>query len=287
MSVAVPGQGAGSIRARLVPLAAVACLLTAAACAAEPELDPSLGLDRRPLVLPLDAYHLSPEEEAVVLQAQTELFRTCMARLGFTAPAAARPEPVDRNHERYLLEDEEIAKSRGYHPPADPGTRAGPEVRTAAYLAAAHGTGRGDGAPRGGCEAEAHDRLVPAPAGEAMRRVTDLKGWSWERSLTDSRTVAVFAAWSSCMARLGHDYPTPRAANNDVAFRTVEPTAQEIATAVADVRCKRQTDVVRTWAAVEAAYQKQAIAEHRQELREGRRTITALVTAARPIARGR
>ncbi|WP_219551202.1 hypothetical protein [Nonomuraea harbinensis] len=281
--------GTRTIRDRFVPLAAAACLLSLAACAAEPEppLDPGLRLDRRPLVLPLDAYHASPEEEAVVLRARTELFRGCMARLGFTAPTGATVTGIDRNHERYLLEDERLARTRGYHPSEAP--RAGPQrVIDPGYLAAANGTGRpGAAVPPGGCEAEAHDRLIPVPAAEAMRRVTDLKGWSWERSLSDSRVTGVFAAWSSCMARLGHDYPTPRAANNDVAFRTDRPTPREIATAVADVRCKRRTDVVRTWAAVEAAYQQQAIARHLDELREGKKAITSLVAASRAIARQR
>ncbi|MEU4831571.1 hypothetical protein [Streptosporangium sp. NPDC023615] len=293
------------IRGRLmsqVPLVAAACLLSLTACAAEqePPLDTSLRLDRRPLVLPVDAYQISPEDRGVVVQAQTELFRGCMARLGFTVPPRnlEKRAPVVVDHERYLLEDEQAARTRGYHlsealragTRQTPGKPEGP--LNTRYLAAANGAGRtgGDGnvpAPPGGCEREAHDKLIPASATDAMRRVDDLRSRSWERSLRDSRVTAVFAAWSSCMARLGHDYPTPRAANNDAAFRTDEPTPREIATAVADVRCKRQTKVVPIWAAVEAAYQKQAIAERRTELREARNTLAALVTAARTIVRGR
>lgn len=261
--------------------------LSLTACAtveSEPSLDPGLRAGARPLVLPLDAYELSPQDQAVVARARTELFRRCMARFGFTVPVRDAAPTIPLNHERYLLEDERAAQTRGYHPPPEP---FGPPItQSSAYTAAADGRGRtaGDGVPPGGCEGEALAGLAASEeARTAMRQVTDLKGWSWEQSVRDSRVAAAFAEWSSCMAALGHAYPNPRAANNDAAFRTDAPTPHEITVAVSDVRCKRQTDVVGVWATVEAAYQRRAISENRAELDEARNTIAALVSAARTV----
>ncbi len=255
---------------------AAAFLLSLSACTTaepEPPLDSALRLDARPLVLPLDAYQLSPEDQTVVTRARTEVFRGCMARLGFTVPARDAVPAVPLNHERYLLEDENAAQTRGYHPSAAQTALSRPSTHPPDYLAAARG-----------CEGE--PIAEPAATRDAMtaiRRVDDLKSLSWERSVRDSRVAAVFAAWSSCMAALGHDYPNPRAANNDVSFQTERPTPREITTAVSDVRCKRQANVVSTWALVEAAYQKRAIAENRAELEEGKSAIVSLVAAARTV----
>ncbi|WP_285587644.1 hypothetical protein [Herbidospora sp. NBRC 101105] len=255
-----------------VPVVATAFLLFLSACTTaepEPPLDPALRLDGRPLVLPLDAYQVSPEDQLVVARARTELFRGCMARSGFTVPVRDAAPAVPLNHERYLLEDENAAQTRGYHPSEAQQAISGPPTRH---------PGAGD------CEEEAVTGLAPTKdAAAAMRLVDDLKSRSWEQSVRDSRVAAVFAAWSSCMAGFGHHYPNPRAANNDTAFQTEEPTPREITTAVSDVRCKRQTKVVDTWALVEAAYQKRAIFENRAELEEGRSAIASLVSAARTV----
>ncbi|MEO3874359.1 hypothetical protein ABGB18_36670 [Nonomuraea sp. B12E4] len=302
---ATPGSPpASATRSRLVShvtLAGAACLMFLAGCTAErePPLDTSFRLTGRPLVLPLDSYQASPADQALVEQAHAELFRRCMAGMGFAVPSRSSVGPVafDPHRERYLLADEQAARTRGYHPPAALRTAAGRGVSDAqttspGYAAAANGTGRAGGGrdaavPPGGCAGDAYAKLTPSSVTEAMERVAALRDWSWDRSQHDSRVVAAFTAWSSCMAALGYDYPTPRAANNDVAFKTGEPTPREIATAVADVRCKRRTKVVETWAAVEAAYQNQAIAEHRADLQKTKNVVAAQVAAARMVVRGR
>ncbi|MPZ85665.1 MAG: hypothetical protein GEV28_36910 [Actinophytocola sp.] len=59
----------------------------------------------------------------------------------------------------------------------------------------------------------------------------------------DSRVRAVFTGWSRCMSAAGFDYRDPMAANNDPTFGTGVPTAEEIATATADVACRTEENV--------------------------------------------
>jgi len=90
---------------------------------------------------------------------------------------------------------------------------------------------------------------VPGIAGEAA---------SWTQS--DPRITAVNAAWSRCMARRGYSYRNPAAAADKNWPGT--PTITEIATAVADVTCKNQVNLLNTWLTVEAAYQRVLIGEN-------------------------
>jgi hypothetical protein len=100
--------------------------------------------------------------------------------------------------------------------------------------------------PRGGNQV---GDPVPAIAQEASQ-------WTG----TDPRVLAVSAAWSRCMARRGFHYASPQqpAGHNWPA----KPTAAETATAVADVACKQQVNLINTWLTVEAAYQTALIGQN-------------------------
>ncbi len=86
------------------------------------------------------------------------------------------------------------------------------------------------------------------------------------------------------MKRSGYDYSSPREANADPAFvdgRKHRVTKRELATAVADVRCKKETNLVNVWAGVETAYQKLAVAQNKAALTSVRRAVeTQLKNAA-------
>jgi len=62
------------------------------------------------------------------------------------------------------------------------------------------------------------------------------------------------------MARDFYHYSTPQQAERRQ-WRT-PPNKAEIATAVADVTCKTQTNLLNTWLAVEAAYQQALIGQN-------------------------
>jgi hypothetical protein len=90
------------------------------------------------------------------------------------------------------------------------------------------------------------------------------------------------------MKRSGYRYATPRDANRNKAFndgRKHRVTELELGTAVADVRCKREADVVNVWAGVETAYQKLAIAQNRAALTAVRRAVDTRLKNAADLAR--
>jgi hypothetical protein len=90
---------------------------------------------------------------------------------------------------------------------------------------------------------------VPAIAQEASQ---------WTQ--TDPRVLAVNSAWSRCMARRGFHYANPQQPA-DHNWPT-QPTAAETATAVADVTCKQQVNLINTWLTVEVAYQTALIGQN-------------------------
>lgn len=229
--------------------------------------------DLRTFRLPLDRYRLTRAEATTVSRARNQLFAGCMRRFGFELelPASGGQVPVVGNEQRYGVDDEAEAGRHGYHPPTPPPAQAREPSLSAAAEAVADGSGpgsyRGRRVPAGGCLGQALRTLrrggpVPADAGLAERLALE----SYVRTSEAGPMLAVFARWSACMHRAGFDYPDPRAANNDPAFRTRRPSGRERATAVADARCKREVDLVDHWATVETAYQRQQVAQHRAQL---------------------
>jgi hypothetical protein len=192
-------------------------------------------------------------------------------------PPAANPAPVDLAARRYFIIDPREAAQYGYNRPpselqADDKVSGGGWNPSDREYEVVVGRPPGDGSemrdasgaslPEGGCTGEAEQALGEPPAGadDVMR----LANAAHDRAENDSRVVAAFAAWSACMERSGYSYRSPREPNN---FDWPEPAeAGEIATANADVACKRETNLPGIWMAVEAAYQQLQIEEHAQEL---------------------
>jgi hypothetical protein len=152
--------------------------------------------------------------------------------------------------------------------------RAGPAVKPdakliAVYMGRGATTYRGMRIPQGGCAGEAQRRfgdIVPLTDTLAKR----LEIQANEKARADAATHQASARWSECMKGKGYSYTDPWAANNDSAFAGKNPTRKEIATAVADVACKRAGNLVGEWYAVEKAYQLRAIAANRTSLIEER-----------------
>jgi hypothetical protein len=121
--------------------------------------------------------------------------------------------------------------------------------------------------PAGGCLGQALRELAkggPIPADPDLAERLGLE--SYVRSSQVEPMRAVFTKWAACMKQAGFDYADPRKANNDPAFRTERASKREIATAVADVRCKREVHMVDAWATVETAYQQRQVAQHKEQL---------------------
>ena len=87
------------------------------------------------------------------------------------------------------------------------------------------------------------------------------------------------------MARSGFHYRTPMEANDDDRWTGPKASTTEIAVAVADVRCKKLTNLTGIRMAVDSAYQRVAMSTHAQELASVRAgEQRQLRTAARVVA---
>ncbi|WP_329563411.1 hypothetical protein OG711_37735 [Streptomyces uncialis] len=74
------------------------------------------------------------------------------------------------------------------------------------------------------------------------------------------------------MADAGYDYRNPLAPPVDPRLRDA-PKHEAIRTAARDITCKKRTNLVGIWFAVETAYQKQAVDKHRERLNTVRHVI--------------
>jgi len=214
------------------------------------------------LVMPLDIYRLDPGGLSTISRAHMVLMADCLGRHGieFEIPEP-RPIPWARNEQRYGLTDEARAARHGYHVPEITDRPPLREPRLPDDIADE-------------CLAWARRRLAQGAPDLPERRLADMLSLrTFHLSREDSRVRAAFSAWSRCMRQNGFSYPDPMAANNDVAFATV--------------RCKRQVRVVEVWAAVEAAYQRQAIEAHRGPLELVRQAIQVQLANAQAVLAGR
>ncbi|MFB7928671.1 hypothetical protein ACFC4C_06140 [Streptomyces sp. NPDC056039] len=217
-----------------------------------------------------------------------------MKAKGYTWPARLEQLGAARsaNERRYGVTDPEAVRVYGYQLAPPPGVTTGQlaeEARqekkrktlmtdevTEAYTGRA---GTKTTSRTGGCRGEALIQLGLPSHGEALDAVDLAQQQGWKRTEADGRAKAANAGWSACMKKAGPTYANPHAAAGDPAWwgrSEGDPTAprkagaREIATAVADVKCKQQVDYVQVWQSVETAYQNKIIKVNERELEEVR-----------------
>lgn len=217
------------------------------------------------IALPFDAYLLTAEQDVLNLKANSLLVRQCGERFGVrvTMPVGLNPTPKELNARRYGIIDGKRAKTHGYRPEQSPaeldnGPEWNPDAAEMAVLgmseegAAQLRDKAGKPLPEGGCIGEA-DRALGGSEPQAPVDVVDV----FKSAENDSRIQAAWKRWSTCMEEAGYDYTSPWQPNN--AKWPSEVSSKEIQTAVDDVECRNSTNLVGTWMAVEAAYQREAI----------------------------
>jgi hypothetical protein len=258
------------------------------------------------LVLPLDAYGLDSLEYTSIRRAAWRLIRDCVQAFGseYTVPEAILYKDVpqfDHPHERrYGLYDERSASAWGYNvppekqPPAEGARAWNPSEAELLLVRGApketqptRPTDRdGRELPEGGCQGEA-DRVLAegTSASRDQNLPNELAFEANKRALGDTRVRDAMRRWSECMAARGYKYDTVWQPND---APWPEPANdQEIATAVADVRCKHETNLLGTMVTVEAAYHEQAIEQRAEELKAVQTRTRALATsAARVVSKG-
>lgn len=237
----------------------------------------------RPIVMPLDVYEeVASQEQNALAEAQTLLTERCMTARGFSYPAPASPDNglvslQGIENDPFGLTSLAQAETYGYAQPKGSLPQGGPGIigfvgaslftgvlnhSGQAYTMALFGFGPGAGAgPHRGCYQQSvtdvYGRLGGNPNPDPVP-VIALQASQWAQ--TDPRVLAVERAWSRCMARHGYSYGTPLQAQQHNWPRA--PTGGEVATAVADVSCKTQTNLPNTWLTVEAAYQATLVAQN-------------------------
>lgn len=233
--------------------------------------------------MPLDPYLLDPAQIAALDKAQSVLVSRCMGKLGYDYPVAtesADPSgmgadaPTTRVDGYFGFQSMSHARKWGYHP------KGGfPEADDSAgtHLPAQESTALN------GCAGQARQSLTGGSTGDLGDPdfVVRLKFDTLGEGTRDPRTLAVFAKWSACMKARGHRYADPMKASGDPAWsRTRLPGPQEIAVAVADQECRRDTNVVGVWYAVDYGYQQQAVQQNSARLAAAKAQTAAHLAAA-------
>jgi hypothetical protein len=246
----------------------------------EPALLATAGLR-----LPLDAYLPSVAETSRLAQANRALLRACMAEFGLsydaTAPAAVGPRTW--NERRYGLSD---PAQVGYWPqdrlaPARPRHAPQPAAVAAALTGSGAAVVNGRRVPAGGCAAGAYRRLTAHdPPGADRYLAQRLSSDSFLASRRHPAVRAATLAWSRCLRAAGFDYATPLDPPGDSRFQGPVATPLEIATARADIACKRQTNLAGIWFAAESVAQAALVAANRTSLRRGRDAYDAELAVA-------
>ncbi|MFD0413835.1 hypothetical protein [Streptomyces sp. NPDC127108] len=272
---------------------------SASGAGAEPEVKSTpTALAAASLKLPLDAYLLSPDELDRLATAQGTLVARCMHRFGFEfrmPDPPPQPEPPDGNERRYGTTDAKAAAKHGYQPKppprgrtpaAKPAPTSDDPAETSVLLGKGQRSWKGKPIPEKGCAGEAARGLssgTPPLSDSETAAAQRLSAESFTRSQRDSRVRAVFTQWARCMKAKGYDYATPLDPPGDPRF-TDRVTAQQIKTANADITCKKKTNLVGVWFAVESRYQKDLIAGNRSVLEKVRRNNQAQLAEAARVA---
>lgn len=275
------------LRILIVALALSTAGCTAQSPTANQENAPQISEEVRALHVPFDEYKLSRIDLQTIEYAEDLLTRDCMRDLGtdwrlLPPPANQDPDPLNRR--RYGLIEPEIATRFGYHlPPSSPESAARESVWAQreqlppAEQRAAYGD---DG--QGGCRAAARGHLRRDIPEIDQSRLYDFSTEAFNVSLKDPQVMEVFGSWSACMQAQGFRYSDPLEAVGDPAWaESQRPSAQEIAAAETDVRCKRETGLVPTWSDAEERIQLDTIRSHREEFTGFLRAKNAELDAAR------
>lgn len=246
------------------------------------------------LTLPIEAYLFTAAQTRVLNDAHRSLVNDCMTRFGFSTefvPPTAGVAPPNQLTRRYGVTDQVSAARYGYHLTPEDGipTAGKPQTGGRAYTKAellvltgnesgtpvapnqspAGGKSHnGKAVPPGGCTGEAKAKLGfdKLERADAARLPDQINFSTYQQASSDSRVVAVLKQWSACMKAKGYTYGTPTQAMEAADIKQASPTDAEIRTAIADVTCKKEHNVVGVWYGIESAYQKTVIQQNIEKL---------------------
>ena len=262
------------------------------------------------LTLPIEAFTFTPTQLRQVNNAQTSLINQCAARFGLTPQlprgSSLSPSPLAS---QYGVVDEAIAAKYGYHEPAastgtnkpTSGGRPSKDLALVLYgsndpdpdLDATKPTGltfHGQEIPPGGCYGESR-RKLGITAFERLNSdnlADQIRLKAGHQADNDQRVTAVMGTWSACMKQKGYQYGSPADVGVDPKLKASlagpVPSAVEVQIALTDVGCKKSSNLIGVWFAVEVAYEKVAIQQNLERLVELRKAMDAMVTLAAKVS---
>lgn len=257
------------------------------------------------LSLPLEQYLPKISELHVIDLASASLIKKCMARYGFgysspTRPPAVRDDGDPANmSRRYGISDAQTAAKWGYAQPTEYG-RSAPTDQLASMSdaeydvlwghtkksndAAVATLPDGEAIPTGGCTREANRTLTShgSMAGDDLAQRLDTQ--SFAESQSDPRVQQVISLWAGCMSGDGYSFKTPFDPMKKYALTAgASPGAAEIATALADISCKKKVGLLTTCDSVESAIQREMIATNAAALSDGVLKKSALLHYAASV----
>ncbi|MEU3184523.1 hypothetical protein ABZ707_09970 [Streptomyces sp. NPDC006923] len=248
--------------------------------------------------LPIAKYSYSDAQNAAIRDAENVLTERCLRTYGIEFQVPPVPRRTGISDRRYGLSNAADAAQYGYHLPPDPppyNPTRGLAGEEAAVMTGAPGgptanetlTYRGMKVPAGGCRWEAARSLATGHEDRKAAGVAgDIANESYQVSIKDKRVQDVTRAWSACMKGRGFTYSSPMTALGDPKFLEKEMADGETATAEADIRCKKETDLLNVWFSVESEIQKAMIAKQSKTLDRLGDLHLAKVAAAQKITAG-
>jgi hypothetical protein len=237
--------------------------------------------------LPMDAYYfLSTKDQQVVQQATDLVTRDCMKRFGFDyKPPASDQNSSGMSPKHYGFGNDDVKQAQlwGYHSPqqvtqtapAEPGD--GKNSPEHLVLIGGVKSSGGQAVPDGGCKGAAETKVMGAdltkdqqsalsgPAGDGTDHTPGGPAGH------DPKVQQALQAWKDCMAKAGFDYSIPSDAPKQFMKgpgQAVQPSAPEIASAVADATCKQQVNLNGIWFQAETDLENKFIEQNATALNE-------------------
>ncbi|MDQ1739624.1 MAG: hypothetical protein QOE53_1276 [Pseudonocardiales bacterium] len=244
--------------------------------------------------LPIERYDATAAERKIVGDAVDFWVGKCMSSFGLSwVPAGSDDrQPVPQLVRAYGVADPVTAAELGYHTAGDSsGKPLSPPRLTPdqikVYGGARDGSGRPKAAlfrdkmvPAGGCARQGLVAVVDDPELDPNSVADQILISMGAKARSDARVAAVIASWSSCMSRAGYQFSDPLDAVSRAMTAGPKPTAAEIRTAVADITCKNKVNLLGTWYAVDAGYERLAIRQNSKQLGAVQSAWRAAVTKA-------
>ena len=258
-------------------------------------------------------YRATPDEVDLLFRADQRVMRLCMEQAGqpYGEVEPDRSGDLDPHWNRLGRTDRARADRFGYVVAAGPGgahpTHEGLHGRDReGWERAFWGSGGGDmtgpSVPiidpvtgqesgrqaAGGCFGEVQrDLYVDQSRHSSLESfiTNELRGRVENDAIRDRRFRDAIAGWASCMRSRGYDFDEPFDAINRYGVDPApgRPTAEERATALADVGCKESTSAVHVYEKLLDEHGRSVVAEHGELLREYRSILDRAVARAKEI----